>query len=119
MSRSNLEPKNSMIRFGVWTAEGKDSVCIQASPDALHLLDLADERVDGASRALLERTRFEDLARLHRTANHRGRGSFSGTLRILLRDGGERHLVARGMRDPKSPGERSLGILLELDSTPE
>jgi hypothetical protein len=119
MVRSNLESKPSMIRFGAWTAEGTEAVRIQASPDALRLLDLVDEPENGTSRALLERTRFEDLARLHRAASLGGRGSFSGTLRILLRDGGERHLVARGMRDPKAPSDRSFGILLELGTTPE
>jgi hypothetical protein len=90
-------------------------VRILASPDALRLLDLDEERFDGASGALLECVRFEDLARLHRAANNRGhRSAFSGTLRILLRNGGERRLLARGMPDPESPEDRSLGILLDL-----
>jgi hypothetical protein len=91
-------------------------VRILASPDALRLLDLDEERFDGASGALLERTRFEGLASLHRDACHSGqRSAFSGTLRVLLRDGGERRLLARGMPDPESPLDRSLGILLELE----
>ncbi len=83
----------------------------------MRLLDIDGERSDGASGALLERIRFEDLARLHRARNRDGlRGAFSGTLRILLRDGSERRLLARGVPDPQCPEERSLGILLELAS---
>jgi hypothetical protein len=106
-------PVGATLRLGVFTAEG-DPVRVFASPDALGLLDLAPERA-GASPALLERTRFEGIARLHREANQNGqRRAFSGTLRILLGDGGERRLLARGVPDLESPEPRSLGILLDI-----
>jgi hypothetical protein len=113
--RARVVRRRPFAGLGLWTAEGSDPVRILASVGTLRLLDIDRERFDGASGALLERIRFEDLARLHRAANSGGHlRAFSATLRILLRDGGERRLLARGMPDPQSPGHRSLGILLEV-----
>lgn len=109
----------SDLRLGVFTAEGENPVRILASPDALRLLDL-DARCSGVRAGLLERARFEEIARLHRAANRGAHAqAFSGTLRVLLRDGGERRLLARAVPDPESSERRSLGILLDITARPD